>query len=94
MDDDIHEIECRISGKVQMVMFRDFAQRKARGLGIRGTVQNMDDGSVKVVAQGHEEELEALIQYLHKGPFTARVARVDVNWREPTREFDGFKILY
>lgn len=77
-----------------MVMFRDFIQRKARSLGIRGTVENLDNGSVEVVAQGREEQLEKLIAYLHKGPFLARVLRVDTEWREPSREFNGFSILY
>lgn len=90
----IKEIECHIIGKVQMVMFRDFIQRKARGLGVVGTVENMDDRSVLVVAQGPEDSLEKLIEHFHKGPFLARVLRVDVDWREPTENFSGFKIVY
>ncbi|MBL7045675.1 MAG: acylphosphatase [Parcubacteria group bacterium] len=90
----MQEIKCKISGKVQMVMFRDFIQRKARTLALRGTVENLQDGSVEVVAQGREEDLETLIEYLNKGPFLARVLRVSVDWREPSREFEGFKIIY
>lgn len=88
------EIRCNITGKVQMVMYRDFVQRKARGLNISGTVENREDRSVEVVAQGTEENLQKLIEYLHKGPFLARVARVDVEWREPQENFSGFKIIY
>lgn len=77
-----------------MVMYRDFVQRKARALGITGTVENKEDRSVFVVAQGTEENLQKLIEHLHKGPFLARVARVDVEWREPRDTFQGFKILY
>ncbi|MCW9054827.1 MAG: acylphosphatase [Candidatus Pacebacteria bacterium] len=88
------EITCKITGKVQMVMFRDFVQRHARSLGIRGTVENLDDGSVEVVAQGSEDKLKKLIEHLHKGPFLARVLRVDTRWREPSGEFDSFSILY
>ncbi|MEX0916978.1 MAG: acylphosphatase [Candidatus Paceibacterota bacterium] len=88
------EIECNISGKVVMVMFRDFARRKARGLGIVGEVENLENGNVKVVAQGSEKKLEEYIQHLHKGPFMARVARVDVEWREPKGDFTDFNIRY
>ena len=88
------EIKCRIMGKVIMVMFRDFVQRKARGLGIVGTVENKDDRSVEVLAQGTEDDLESLIEHLNKGPFFARVLHIDVDWREPTGEYDGFKIIY
>ena len=77
-----------------MVLFRDFAQRKARGLDISGTIENMEDGSLKVIAQGKEENLEKLIEHLHKGPFLARVLRVETKWREPKEEFQGFKIVY
>lgn len=75
-------------------MYRDFVQRKARGLNISGTVENQEDGSVLVFAQGTEESLEKLLEYLHKGPFLARVANVKVEWHEPVEKFQGFKILY
>ena len=88
------EIECTITGKVQMVMFRDFAQRKARALNLSGTVENGEDGSVRVVAQGDEESLRTFIEHLHKGPFLARVARVVVSWKEPVEAFKDFKIIY
>ena len=88
------EIECRITGKVQMVMFRDFIQQKARSLGITGTVENMDDRSVRVVAQGAEDALETFIEHLHKGPFLAHVARVESEKREPTEMFSNFRIIY
>ena len=90
----MQEIKAKISGKVQMVMFRDFVQRHSRSLGLRGTVENLDDGSMEVIAQGSEEKLEKLIERLHKGPFLARVIRVDVEWREPKEDFGGFTILY
>ena len=90
----MQEIEAVVTGKVQMVLFRDFAQRKARSLGLSGTVENRDDRSVRVVAQGTKETLEKLVEYLHKGPFLARVVNVAVVWREPTQQFSGFKIIY
>ena len=88
------EIECRITGKVHMVMFRDFVQRKARSLGIVGIVENIEGGSLHVVAQGTEENLEKLIEHLHKGPFFARVAKAQVEWRTLQQTFSEFKILY
>jgi len=88
------EIKCNITGKVVMVMYRDFVKRKAQALSLVGTVENKDGGSVEVIAQGDESDLHTLIEYLNKGPFLARVARVDVEWSEPTQEFQEFKILY
>ena len=88
------EIECKVTGKVQMVMYRDFAQRNARGLNLQGFVENLPDGSVRVVAQGLEESLEEYVVRLHKGPFMARVMRVDVTWRDPEEDYREFKIIY
>ena len=94
MDDKIKQIECLITGRVQLVMFRDFAQRKARKLGIVGMVENLPDGSVKVAAQGREENLLKFISYLKKGPILAKVENVLVKWTEAEESFKGFKIIF
>jgi acylphosphatase len=88
------EIQCKITGRVQMVMFRDFVCRKARGLDLVGRVQNLDDGSVRVVAQGNEETLKEFINKIHKGPVLAHVEDVSVEWKDPTETFPNFQILY
>ena len=88
------EIKCIITGRVQVVMFRDFTKRKAQTLNIVGTVRNVDDGSIEVIAQGYKEELEEFVTYLEKGPPLAHVAHVDVVWRESKEKFDGFMIVY
>ena len=77
-----------------MVMFRDFAQRKARVLKIQGTVKNLADGSVRVIAQGEKEILERYIKLLHKGSILSHIDNISVSWREPKEEFIGFKIIY
>ena len=40
-------LEVIVSGRVQMVMFRDFVQRKASSLKLVGEVQNLPDGTVR-----------------------------------------------
>jgi acylphosphatase len=90
----INQFNASITGRVQMVMFRDFTQRKARKLGILGTVQNLKDGSVKVVAQGQKETLSNLVSYLQKGPLLSRVDNVSVTWEIPTETFSNFTIIY
>lgn len=87
------EIEVIIKGRVQMVMFRDFAVRKAKALGLTGTVQNLEDGSVQVVAQGDEEKLNKFIELLKKGPTFAKVSGVNVKWRQIEKKFTDFKII-
>lgn len=89
----MYEIEATVSGKVHNVGFRLFVERHACALWLVGFVQNEGVGMVKVVAQGPEEKLKKLINYLQKGPFLARVRDVAVAWREPTESFKEFSIL-
>jgi len=87
-------LEASIYGRVQMVMFRDFVTRKARGLGLVGRVQNMPDGSVAIVAEGDKNQLEKLLERLHRGPLLAKVEHVDARFAEPSGTFTGFHIIY
>ena len=77
-----------------MVMFRDFAMRKSRCLGLVGTVQNIKDGSVEVIAEGEEEKLKQLLIFLNKGPLLSKVDTVENAWGETTGEFSKFDIIY
>ncbi len=87
---------CRavVSGRVQLVMFRDFVQRKSTGLKLVGTVRNLPDGTVEVLAEGSKESLDALITLLHTGPVLARVDAVALEWVEPKGQFQSFSIQY
>jgi len=83
-----------VFGRVQMVMYRDFAMRKARRLGVVGIVENKKDGSVFLIGEGDEEKLIKLIEELKKGSLLSRAERVDVGWKESTGEFADFTIQY
>ncbi len=92
------EIEVKVTGKVQGVMFRDFTTRKARGLGIVGTVQNMKDGSVRIFAVGEETALRVFLKKLEQRPLlsraVSRIENIEVMWSEPVHNFTSFDILY
>lgn len=88
------QVHCIITGRVQMVMYRDFAQRKARKLGVCGTVQNRGDGSVEVVAVAEKKTLEKYIEYLKKGSIFSHVEHVVVEWGTPVKDFTDFQIIY
>ena len=87
-------LECQVSGRVQMVMFRDFATREARSLGIKGTVKNNPDGTVSIIAEGDEEALHTFLELLAKGSILARVDTVGEEWSEPLGGYKSFDILY
>ena len=66
-----------VSGQVQGVGFRWFVLREAARLDLAGTVRNLPDGTVEVVAQGPAPGLAQLESALRHGPPTARVQSVD-----------------
>ena len=83
-----------VHGRVQVVMYRDFARRAARALSVFGTVKNLPDGSVEIVAEGNEGSLDSFIEKLKVGPLLSKVDRVDVTWQQPLRTFTDFSIRY
>ena len=82
------------SGRVQMVLYRDFCQRKARALRIAGEVENLVDGTVRVRAEGPREGLEKFAESLKRGSLLSRVDHVALEWVKPTGEFTSFIIRY
>jgi acylphosphatase len=70
-----------IHGRVQGVGYRMFADDHAHDLGLDGYVRNLPDGrTVEVVAEGPREALEEFLTVLRRGPYAARVDRVDTSW--------------
>ena len=74
-------------------MYRDFATRKARGLGIVGEVENMRDGTVRVVSEGDHPHLQAFITKLRRGSVLAHVEKLDVKTLPATGEFTTFTLI-
>ena len=90
----MEEIEATIKGRVQLVMYRDFVQRKARKLHLFGYVENRDDGSVVVIAQGEAHNIQQFIEYLNKGSFLSKVESVSVVSRPLQEHFSDFTIHF
>jgi acylphosphatase len=82
----------KIIGRVQGVFFRDSTQRKAIGLGLTGSAINLADGSVKVIAQGNESEINELLNWLQVGPEMSVVERVDEVDIGDDLEFNDFTV--
>jgi len=91
---EVEEVRCIVKGKVQGVFYRDFVGKHARHLALTGYVRNTPDFTVEVVAQGYRDKLEKLIAHLRKGTFLSRVSNVDIEWREPSQEFDSFEVVF
>lgn len=81
-----------VSGKVQGVSFRYYTFLKAGELGLKGTVRNLPDARVEIIATGNDVQITAMQEWASKGPAMAKVERVEMQIITTTT-FDDFKIL-
>ena len=73
----------RVTGHVQGVFYRAWAQGQARELAISGWIRNCPDGSVEAHLQGEEGNVDRMIARMRRGPSNARVDDVAVADTEP-----------
>lgn len=66
-----------VRGRVQGVFFRQSTRQRALELQLDGWVRNCDDGSVEGLAHGEPAALDALRDWLRRGPEAARVDALD-----------------
>jgi acylphosphatase len=67
-----------VTGRVQGIGYRMWAERTASALGIRGWVRNRADGSVELHASGEEDAIAALIEACRQGPRAAVVSDIAI----------------
>ncbi len=83
----------RVVGMVQGVFYRQSTADEAGRLRLAGTVRNLADGSVEVVAEGPRDAVEALQAWCRRGPPAARVEEVEVEWLEPLGITGPFRVV-
>jgi acylphosphatase len=81
-----------ISGHVQGVGFRFFAESQAAVEGVHGYVRNLPDGRVEVLVEGDEESVTRVERALRRGPGGARVDSVVVEAVPASGRATGFSI--
>jgi acylphosphatase len=81
-----------ISGRVQAVGFRFFAQEHAAVEGVHGFVRNLPDGRVEALVEGDNESVVRMERALRRGPAGARVEQVIVEEVAPSGRATGFSI--
>jgi acylphosphatase len=81
------------SGRVQGVGFRYQTKRQATGFEVSGTVRNLLDGRVELVAEGERSELEEFRKAIRECGLGPMIRNEDVTWVEATGGFRGFEIV-
>lgn len=81
-----------ISGEVQGVGYRYFAQRSAARHQVLGYVRNLDDGRVEALAEGPPNAVEEFKHDLVAGPSYSRVEHLEETAIEPSGQYPTFRI--
>jgi acylphosphatase len=79
----------QVRGSVQGVGLRMWTRSRALELGLAGSVANLPDGRVEVVAEGPREGCEQLLAAL-RSDAPGRVDAVDEHFEEPRGDLTGF----
>lgn len=83
-----------VSGRVQGVAYRYFAERRAAEIPVTGWVRNLRDGRVEIMVEGEKADLESFLGFLRQGPRMAKVDDLDFLWEDYRGEFEDFRIEF
>ncbi|RJR31051.1 acylphosphatase [Candidatus Parcubacteria bacterium] len=84
--------EINVKGLVQGVGFRYQTLQKAREMNLKGLVENQDDGSVKIIAEGEKKAILFFADWLKTGISGAKVDDIKINWYPFKGEYNDFSI--
>ena len=82
MSDAIRQVRAVYEGEVQGVGFRYAARGIANRLGVAGGVENLNDGSVKLVAEGPEDLLRQLLLQIRVSRLGPHITNERIEWGE------------
>lgn len=83
-----------VSGRVQGVSFRYYTKQFADKLNLKGSVKNLPNGTVEVIAEGKEDSINQIIDFCKKGPSWAHVEKIIVEEEPETEKLKEFKISF
>ncbi len=84
------KVTLHISGNVQRVGYRAKVISIANVLGIKGFIQNLPDGKVKIIAQGEQSELDKLIQAINISNSLINVTNIEQEYSTYSGDYEGF----
>jgi acylphosphatase len=94
MTSDYAKVHGFVSGRVQGVFFRYFTKDTADKYGLTGWVRNIPDGRVEFVGEGPRGVLDDFVKAVNRGPVSAHVSNIELEWEKFTGEYDSFQIRH
>ena len=86
-------VNVHYSGRVQGVGFRYIVKSLVPGYEVLGTVKNLPDGRVEMVAEGQQVELEDFLQAIRDSGLRRNIQDEELIWGEAEDKFRGFNII-
>ncbi|MCH9634357.1 MAG: Acylphosphatase [Chlamydiae bacterium] len=83
-----------VKGNVQGVGYRATVEYYAKKLNIKGSVKNLENGSVEIYAQSDKLAVDQFIESIQKGKGLAQVKHVSTETCQVQKEYQSFEILF
>ena len=80
----------QVMGHVQCAGYRSMVVTLARTLDLKGSVEDLPDGGVFIIAEGPGEDLARFVKAVRIDNSKIKVEKILIDCREATGEFDNF----
>jgi len=81
-------------GRVQGIGFRVTARHLACGYDVTGTVRNLPDGRVELIAEGERAEVTAFLTGIAESELSGFIAKQHETWQPAQGNLRGFAIVH
>ena len=86
----MHKLTAIVSGKVQMAGYRSKVVTIARAFGLKGYVRNLQDGRVKILAEGPLDDLERFLKAIKMENTLIKVDDIQSEFSDALGAYDDF----
>jgi acylphosphatase len=83
-----------VEGRVQGVGFRYFCQRAGLSCNLKGSVRNLMDGNVEIIAEGDTESINRFLHKINNDHPYAKVVNIKKSNLPFTGNYESFIIKY
>lgn len=87
-------LKITFSGDFPADFFYTFVQKQAKKLGVEGTVQFVENNSVKIIACGDKDAVDTFLDLLHKGSAAISLTDIEIEPFLKDKDYRGvFRVI-
>ena len=91
---DFTRLTAIVHGTVQGVGFRYTTARTSARYLVTGTVRNLPDGTVEIIAEGARSDVQAFLNGVKTSRVGGYITEVEERWSRGTKSHNSFDIRY